>query len=63
MEIHLLRELRAHHLTVSVVFYHGSFGERERSTQRELAIRECAFGEAVIPDELFDLVPSALGIQ
>lgn len=53
MEIHLLRELRAHHLTVSVVFYHGSFGERERSTQRELAIRECAFGEAVIPDELF----------
>ncbi len=61
--IHLLRELRARHLTVPVVFYHGSSNERERRARRELALREGAFGEAVMPDELLGLVISALGLE
>ncbi|MCK6499467.1 MAG: TIR domain-containing protein, partial [Nitrospira sp.] len=32
--IHLLRQLRKRHLTVPVVFYHGSFDEQERVTRR-----------------------------
>lgn len=60
--IHLLRQLRARHLTMPVVFYHGSFNERERSGRRTLALSEGAFGEAVMPDELFGLVTSALGL-
>jgi len=58
--IHLLRELRARRLTTPVVFYHGSYDKRERSTRRELALSEGAFGEAVMPDELFGLLVSAL---
>lgn len=61
--IHLLRQLREGHLTMPVVFYHASSSERERSARRELAIREGAFGEAVMPDELLGLVISALGVQ
>ncbi|MCA9423053.1 MAG: TIR domain-containing protein [Nitrospira sp.] len=61
--IHLLRELRARHLTMPVVFYHGSSNERDRTTRRELALREGAFGEAVMPDELLGLVISALGLD
>lgn len=60
--IHLLRELRARHLTMPVIFYHGSFDGRERNARREVAIREGAFGEAVMPDELLGLVSSALGM-
>lgn len=59
--IHLLRQLRKRNLTVPVVFYHGSADERERSARREQALREGAFGEAVMPDELLGLVISALG--
>ncbi len=58
--IHLLRELRARHQTMPVIFYHGSVGQ-ERIARREVAIREGAFGEAVMPDELLGLVTSALG--
>ena len=61
--IHLLRELRARHLTMPVVFYHGSFEGRERNARREVAMREGAFGEAVMPDELLGLVTSALGVE
>jgi CheY-like chemotaxis protein len=61
--IHLLRELRSRHLTMPVVFYHGSSDERERSDRRTLALSEGAFGEAVIPDELLGLVISALGMR
>ncbi len=60
--IHLLRELCARHLTTPVVFYHGSSDKRERSTRRELAIREGAFGEAVMPDELLALVIGAVRV-
>ena len=60
--IHLLRELRTRHLTMPVVFYHGSSKERDRTARRELALREGAFGEAVMPDELLGLVTSALGL-
>lgn len=61
--IHLLRELRARHLTMPVVFYHGSSNERERSARRRLALAEGAFGEAVMPDELLGLVIRALGLD
>jgi CheY-like chemotaxis protein len=61
--IRLLRELRARHLTIPVVFYHGSSDERERSARRELVLSEGAFGEAVMPDELLALVISALRIH
>ena len=61
--IHLLRQLRARHLTMPVVFYHGSSNERERRTRRELALGEGAFGEAVMPDELLGLVIRALGLD
>lgn len=61
--IHLLRQVREHHPTVPLVFYHGSFDERERAARREQALREGAFGEAVMPDELLGLVIRALGLQ
>lgn len=61
--IHLLRQLRARHLAMPVVFYHGSFNQRDRTTRRELALREGAFGEAVMPDELLGTVISALGLD
>lgn len=61
--IRLLRELRARHLTMPVVFYHGSSNEQDRSARRELALSEGAFGEAVTPDELLGLVISALDVQ
>jgi len=46
-----------------VGFYHGSSDERERCIRRELGLHEGAFGEAVMPDELFGLVTSALGLH
>lgn len=58
--IDLLRKLRAHHLTMPVLFYHGSFKEQERHTRRDMALGEGAYGEAVMPDELLGLVASAL---
>lgn len=61
--IHLLRQLRKRHLTVPVVFYHGSFDERERVLRRQQAVHEGAFGEAVMPDELFSLIAAALGVE
>ncbi len=60
--IHLLRQLRKRHVTVPVVFYHGSFEERERVSRKQQAMREGAFGEAVMPDELFMLIAAALGV-
>jgi len=60
--IHLLRQVRERRLSVPVVFYHGSVGERERVDRREQALREGAFGEAVMPDELLGLVTKALAI-
>jgi CheY-like chemotaxis protein len=61
--IHLLRALRARQLTMPVVFYHGSFSERERRARHELALAEGAYGEAVMPDELLVLVAGALGLH
>jgi CheY-like chemotaxis protein len=61
--IHLLRQVRKLHPTVPVVFYHGSLSKRERAARREQAMREGAFGEAVMPDELLGLVTKALAIE
>jgi CheY-like chemotaxis protein len=61
--IHLLRQVRKRHPTVPVVFYHGSGDERERAVRREQALREGAFGEAVMPDGLLKLVISSLGLH
>jgi CheY-like chemotaxis protein len=61
--IHLLRQVRKHHPTVPVVFYHGSGGKRERAVRRKQALREGAFGEAVMPDKLLKLVIKALALQ
>jgi len=58
--IDLLRKIRALHLTIPVVFYHGSFKEEERRARRDIALSEGAYGEAVMPDELLGLVVSAL---
>ena len=58
--LHLLRQVRQRHPTVPVVFYHGSFDERERDARRDEALREGAFGEAVMPDELLALVTKVL---
>jgi len=61
--IHLLRALRARQLTMPVVFYHGSFSERERRARHEMALAEGAYGEAVMPDELLVLVAGSLGLH
>ena len=61
--IQLLRELRARHLTMLVVFYHRSSDDQERRAGRDLALSEGAFGEVVTPNELFGLVTSALGVH
>lgn len=61
--VYLLRELRARHLSMPVIFYHGSSDERERRVRRELAISEGAFGEAIMPDRLLELVISSLGVH
>ena len=58
--IHLLRQVRKAHPAVPFVFYHGSFDKRERVARREQALHEGAFGEAVMPDELLELVAKAL---
>lgn len=58
--IHLLRQLRERHSALPFVFYHGTVDERERAARREQALREGAFGEAVMPDELLELVIRAL---
>lgn len=61
--IHLLRALRARHLAMPVVFYHGSFDARKRQELHQLALAEGAYGEAVMPDELFVLVARSLGLR
>jgi len=48
---------------VPVVFYHGSFDEGERISRQQQAMREGAFGEAVMPDELFRLIAAVLGVE
>lgn len=60
---YLIRELRARYLSTSLVFYHESADERQRNIRRELPIREGAFGEAIMLDELLGLVSSTLGLQ
>ncbi len=61
--IQFLRESRARHLTIPVLFYHGSSDERERNARRKLALSEGASGEAVMPDELLALAISALRVH
>lgn len=61
--IHLLRALRARHLAMPVVFYHGSFDARKRQQLHQLALAEGAYGEAVMPDELLVLVARSLGLR
>jgi hypothetical protein len=61
--IHLLSKLRARHLNIPILFYHGSSDERERNARRKLALSEGASGEAVMPDELLALVISALRVH
>jgi len=61
--IHLLRQARKAHPAVPIIFYHGSSDERERAARRDQALREGAFGEAVMPDELFGLVIKALALR
>jgi len=61
--IHLLRQVRKAYPTVPVVFYHGSFETEERVARREQVLREGAFGEAVMPDELLELVAKALAMR
>lgn len=60
--LHLLRQVRQRHPTLPVVSYHDSFCERERVARREQAVREGAFGEAVMPDELLGLVTKTLAM-
>ncbi len=61
--IHLLRQLRKRQIPVPVVFYHSTSSEQERDQRREQALREGAFGEAVMPDELLELVTKTLALQ
>jgi CheY-like chemotaxis protein len=61
--IRLLRALRARHLAMPVVFYHGSFDARKRQQLHQLALAEGAYGEAVMPDELLVLVARSLGLR
>ncbi|MBK9948027.1 MAG: TIR domain-containing protein [Nitrospira sp.] len=61
--IHLLRQLRKRQIPVPVVFYHSTSSEQERDQRREQALREGAFGEAVMPDELLGLVTKTLALQ
>jgi CheY-like chemotaxis protein len=60
--IHLLRQLRKQKLSIPVVFYHGTADVQERAARRDQALREGAFGEAVMPDELLGLVTKALAM-
>ncbi len=43
-----------------VIFYHGEFDPARRAARRDILLRAGAFGEAVYPGELLDLVGRAL---
>ena len=62
--IGLLRRLRERDPGIPVVFYHGSISDpAKRRARHDLALREGAFGEAVLPHELLTLVATALGAR
>jgi CheY-like chemotaxis protein len=61
--IHLLRQLHERSFSLPLIFYHGTSSEQERAERREQALREGAFGEAVMPNELLGLVTKALSLQ
>jgi CheY-like chemotaxis protein len=60
--IHLLRQLHERSFFLPLIFYHSTSSEQERAKRREQALREGAFGEAVMPDELLGLVTKALAV-
>lgn len=56
----LLRRLRAVGQTMPVICYHGGFPSEMRQQRLDLLMREGAFGETVLADELLAMVASAL---
>jgi CheY-like chemotaxis protein len=58
--LRMLQAMRARGCTQPVVFYHGSFGATERAARAASARTAGAFGEAVMPAELMQLVTTAL---
>ena len=58
--LRLLQRLKAAHKTMPVVYYHGGFEPKLRKARAKLARTAGAFGEAVLPAELLELVVKAL---
>lgn len=56
----LLRALAARLRRPPVIFYHGEFDDARRTARRDTLLRAGAFGEAVRPGELLELVRTAL---
>ena len=54
--VYLLRMLRAAHVSIPAVFYHGASDGTERHARSAIALAEGAAGEALWPDELFSLI-------
>ena len=58
--LQLLRRLRQAGKTLPVIYYHGGFDPKFRVVRARQAKEAGAFGEAVLPSELFALVAKAL---
>lgn len=56
----LLQRLRASHPGIPLIYYHGTFDAARRAQLQRLAQAGGAFGEAVLPLELLELVRRAL---
>jgi CheY-like chemotaxis protein len=61
--VRLLRGLKAKGHALPVILYHGTFDPQRRQSLREQATKAGAFGEAVLPDELFAMVTAVLRLR
>jgi CheY-like chemotaxis protein len=58
--LRLLREMRKRQYAQPLIFYHGAFGAKERAGRAKMAREAGAFGEAILPEPLIQMVLSAL---
>ena len=58
--LRLLREMRNRQHTQPTIFYHGASGVKQRAARAKMAREAGAFGEAVFPEPLIQMVLSAL---
>jgi CheY-like chemotaxis protein len=58
--LRLLREMRKRQHAQPVIFYHGAFGVKERAARAKMAREAGAFGEAILPEPLIQMVLNAM---